>query len=191
MKRGELIWAGAVFLCLAWLALYSGRSGRPAEAPFCWPGGLERGARSTLLVFAHPKCPCTRATLSQVEGLARHSPVGARLYLVFLQPGDVEPDFHRTGLWWRAQEMPGVTVVRDDGGRLARRFGVYTSGQALLYDAAGHLVFAGGLTPARGHEGPSMGMDAVRSAFRGSHPAGNVPVYGCSLQSEGEEFCRP
>ena len=60
-----------------------------------------------------------------------------------------------------AAAIPGVLTFRDEDGDEARRFGAATSGHVMLYDAAGRLHFSGGITPARGHEGDSLGRDAV------------------------------
>lgn len=195
MQRMDVIWAGLVLACLSFLFLYQGRAGRQADAPAVWPGGLQRRAEFTLVMFAHPKCPCTRASLAQLERLLQsHSLLEAQV--VFLQPGSSEADFYRGELWEKAGQLPRVTLVRDEGGALCELFATYTSGQALLYDGAGVLRFAGGLTPGRGHEGDSAGLDAV-SAFLAAKPdAAAIPpvpvaVYGCPLFAEGEELCRP
>ena len=36
-----------------------------------------------------------------------------------------------------------------------------TSGQTLLYDTKGHLVFSGGITGGRGHEGDNTGRESI------------------------------
>jgi hypothetical protein len=79
-----------------------------------------------------------------------------------------------------------VDLRIDEGGAEARRFGAATSGQALLYDAAGRLVFSGGITPARGHSGDSAGRDAIiRWVERGTAPQKSAFVFGCSLHDPG------
>ena len=49
-----------------------------------------------------------------------------------------------------------------------QRFGAETSGQTLLYDRDGRLLFSGGTTGSRGHDGDNAGFashpDAPRSA---------------------------
>jgi hypothetical protein len=80
--------------------------------------------------------------------------------------------------------IPGVPSVDDEGGVEAKRFGVATSGHVLLFDRAGRLLFSGGITPARGHEGDSLGRDALIERLAGtrtiSGPA-TSPVFGCPL----------
>jgi hypothetical protein len=67
----------------------------------------------------------------------------------------------------------------------ARRFGASTSGQTLLYNMAGRLVFNGGITIARGHSGSNDGRDAVVALLSGLVPMHTItPVFGCSLVTE-------
>jgi hypothetical protein len=56
------------------------------------------------------------------------------------------------------------------------------SGFTLLYDPAGRLRFAGGITSARGHEGDSFGQRRILAVLSGD-PAdrADAPVFGCSL----------
>ena len=42
-----------------------------------------------------------------------------------------------------------MEVVIDDEGRLAKEYGVRTSGHALIYGPGGRLLFSGGLSPSR------------------------------------------
>ena len=79
----------------------------------------------------------------------------------------------------------GVRVHLDAEGAERRRFGIHTSGQVLVYDAAGRLAFAGGVTAARGHEGPNPGQAALTALLRDGSPASsNWAVFGCPLAVE-------
>ena len=62
------------------------------------------------------------------------------------------------------------------------RFGAATSGQVLLYDPKGQLMFAGGLTPDRGHLGDSPGRQRILSLVKtGAADAKESLVFGCPL----------
>jgi hypothetical protein len=85
-------------------------------------------------------------------------------------------------LWTDAAAIPGVRVIADRNGSEVSRFGAATSGQTLLYDPAGRLVFNGGITAARGHFGPNDGVDAIVSLLEhGTARHHSAPVFGCSL----------
>jgi hypothetical protein len=72
--------------------------------------------------------------------------------------------------------------VRDDGGAEASLFHAATSGQTALYDAAGNLLFSGGITRARGHAGDNAGLTAVVSLLTsGETEERGTPVFGCPL----------
>lgn len=91
--------------------------------------------------------------------------------------------WERTGLWSSAAAISGVMVRADIDGEAARRFGAATSGQALLYAIDGRLLFSGGITESRGHEGDNAGRSAIAALVLGAKTATPAasPVYGCPL----------
>jgi hypothetical protein len=111
-----------------------------------------------------------------------------RARVLFLKPALAPPGWEQTDLWRRAASIPGVQVLTDEGGAEARRLGAQTSGQAMLYDPGGALLFSGGITPSRGHEGDNAGADAIialtTQRATGPHAAA---VFGCPLQETSAE----
>jgi hypothetical protein len=103
-----------------------------------------------------------------------------------MTPTSFAEGWENTDLWGTAAGIPGVTVVRDDDGREARRFGAETSGQTLLYDERGVLVFSGGITGARAHAGNNVGRQSL-VALLNHEPAARsgTNVFGCSLFHAG------
>jgi hypothetical protein len=76
-----------------------------------------------------------------------------------------------------------VRAICDEGGIEARRFHAQTSGQTMLFDSAGHLLFSGGITGARGHAGDNVGQSAVVSLLKGGIATQHrTLVFGCSLR---------
>ena len=145
-------WLGAA-AGLSLLMDYDNRPGVAAHAPPAWPAesALVRDhERPTLVMLAHPRCDCTRASVGRAAELVARARQQPRDFVVFIKPGGVDTAWEQTELWAAAARIPGATVVRDDLGAEARRFGVETSGQTVLYDAGGRLLFAGGATGARG-----------------------------------------
>ncbi|PYQ17427.1 MAG: hypothetical protein DMF80_00745 [Acidobacteria bacterium] len=103
-------------------------------------------------------------------------------YVLFLRPHDVSPDWDGTDLWASAAAIPGTTVLRDDEGVEAERFHALTSGLTLVYDPRGRLLFQGGLTSSRGHEGDSFGRRRIISLLTtGTADRTDSPVFGCAL----------
>ncbi len=173
---------GMSFLVLMRYKGQAGEIGKPAEF---WPAEsrlMRARHQSNLVLVLHPHCPCSTASLAELARIM--AAAGARLagHVVFVRPGGTSPGWGRTGLWRDARALPGVTVLEDPDGAEANRFGARTSGQAVLYDQSGRLRFRGGITPARGHEGPSAGRDAVLAVLDKDAPrVVRCDVYGCPL----------
>jgi hypothetical protein len=166
---------------------YKSEPGDAAAAPARWPSG-SRVTRNTdgatLVLFAHPRCPCTRASISELARLLARFPERLSARVVFLRPADAGAEWDETDLVRRAAAIPGATTVRDDDGAEAARFRALTSGAAVLYDRNGRLLFAGGLTASRGHEGDSAGLRRITSLLRTGHAdRRDAPVFGCALQT--------
>jgi hypothetical protein len=133
-------------------------------------------------MLAHPHCPCTRATIAELARLMTDADGRVDTHVLFLKPSEMEEGWERTDLWRRAGSIAGVRVVSDVDGREAARFGATVSGQVLLYDRTGRLVFRGGITGARGHEGDNLGRRQLASLIRtGNAAARESRVFGCSL----------
>jgi hypothetical protein len=102
--------------------------------------------------------------------------------VVMVAPPGVDGEWDDTALRDRAGAIPGVWLGRDAEGREASRFGAQVSGFTLLYDAGGRLMFAGGLTASRGHEGDSLGLRQIAAALDGRPvEVREVPTFGCAL----------
>ncbi|BDI29078.1 hypothetical protein CCAX7_11290 [Capsulimonas corticalis] len=170
-------------MCVGFAALWS-YDARPAHAQTP-PARAPQAATATLLVFAHPKCPCTRATMTELAKLMARCGERLRATVVFVSPAGATTDWVEGDLWRDAAAIPGVAVRRDRGGAWARRLHAKVSGEAILYGADGRLLFTGGLTGSRGHEGDNDGEDAVAAlVLTGTSPRSGSPVFGCALENE-------
>lgn len=191
LAAGVLAWGGAVAAGFAELVRYEHRAGalaRPAVASArVAPGELARDV-PTLLLFLHPRCPCSVATIEELNRLlARRAGALAVTAHVYADPA-LGADWARGALWNAARSLPGVDVREDLLGATARRFDARVSGQALLFAPDGALLFSGGLTGSRGHAGDNPGRAAVEALLDGA-PAGptlTTPVFGCALRADAE-----
>ncbi len=178
------LWLTATSAGLVIATAYAGRPGASARAPSRWPAGStveRRSGRATLLMFAHSQCACTRASLRELERAMARADERIDAHVLFVNPrSGVTPVPRALDLRATAREIPGVHVVEDE--EEVRRFGALTSGQLLVYDEAGALIFQGGITAARGHEGASKGGEAVvRIATGSGATSASSDVFGCSL----------
>ena len=196
-KNGTILLAAIVLwllmICAGTGLLWSYQStpGIAAAALERWPADsrIRRDAdRATLVMLAHPHCPCTRASLGELARLMAQARGRVSAYVLFVKPSGFPDGWERTDLLADASAIPGVTVVRDDEGVEAGRFRAATSGQTMLYDGGGRLLFSGGITGARGHEGDNAGRAAVVSLLNTSQAGQReTPVFGCPLFAPGDE----
>lgn len=196
MKKSRLILstAGALWLLTIGAGTgalwgYESRPGPAAAAPDRWPAAsrIKPSGRATLVMSAHPRCPCTRASIGELAKLMTQAQGRVTAYVLFVRPPDFAAGWEQTDLWASAAAIPGVTPVRDDGGAEAGLFHAATSGQTALYDAAGRLLFSGGITRARGHAGDNAGLTAAVSLLTsGETEERGTPVFGCPLFAQTE-----
>jgi hypothetical protein len=181
-----LLWAGAVALGTTHLWKYKASEGIPAQPSSGWPSETQLvrpQGQLTLVLLVHPRCPCSRATLGELATLMSTCDGRLNATVLMLRPAGMPDGWERTDLWTTAAAIPGVRVVTDLAGSESRRFGAATSGQALLYAADGRLLFAGGITESRGHQGDNAGRSAIASLVLGDAANGmtQTPVFGCPL----------
>ena len=180
-----MVWLATVLVGMGVLWRYATAASDPGAPPSHWPvaSSLERSrSLPTLVMVIHPHCPCSRATLGELAVLMAQADGRVAADVVFVSPEGTDEDWAKTDLWRTAGAIPGVRVVRDDGDLEARRFGAETSGQTLLYGSDGHLLFAGGITAARGHAGNNRGRSAILELLDHRDAAREeTPVFGCHL----------
>lgn len=182
-----LLWLAGVGFGMRTLWGYSYTPGPAAAAVAEWPANsalVPDRILPTLVVFAHPQCPCTRVTLEELARLLTHTRNRAAVHVVFYRPASADPDWARNDIWDAAAAIPGVDVRADEDGRESERFGAFVSGQTFLYDAHRRLLFSGGITLGRGHAGDNPGRDAIESWLSGAVGAARAPVFGCLIRPD-------
>lgn len=169
---------------------YESTPGVAAATPERWPhdSRIKPAAdRATLVMLAHPHCPCTRASIGELSRLMTQAQGRVTAYVLFVKPPGFSDGWEQTDLWASAAAIPGVTPLLDDGGVEAGRFHAATSGQTALYDAAGGLLFSGGITGARGHAGDNAGRAAIVALLTSDEAEERgTPVFGCPLFAQNE-----
>jgi len=181
------LWLASLAVGFGVLWRYKSTPGGQGRPPVQWPAqsAIFRNPNgATLLMFVHPRCPCTHASISELARLLARVPTRLQTHVVVAEPAGVPVGWTDTELVQRAHAIPGVDVVRDEAGREAARFHAIVSGLAVLYDASGRRLFSGGITASRGHEGDSFGRERLLAALSGK-PADRdeSPVFGCALSS--------
>src|SRR5712691_9155559 len=195
-----VLWVFAVSAGLWIMWGYENSPGTAATPPARWPAESRIPRASdgaTLIMMAHPHCPCTRASVGELALLMARTQGRVTAYVLLLKPQGVPDNWEKTDLWNSAASIPGVHVLSDEDGIEAERFHTATSGQTLLYDKDGRLLFSGGITAARGHSGDNAGSQALARLLIGGTPSRpHTPVFGCALFdramrcAQGGDACR-
>jgi len=175
------------------LITFEQTAGSVGAAPLRWPASsaVKRfKGHPEILVFVHPFCSCTDATMAELAQLSVRKKPGAitpAITVLFYRPRG--SGWVPNGLWRTAQSFENAHVVWDDDGREANKFGARTSGYALLYNAEGNLLFRGGVTGSRGHRGDNDGLDELAASLDSQRPARAASrVFGCALGSSDKEL---
>jgi hypothetical protein len=179
------LWSAAALIGWERMESYAYRPAAANSATLTWPK-LDRDflqrERTRIVVFAHPGCPCTRATLAELEEVLASCRGDICASIVFVT-ADLPPEVIKTSdTVAAAQQLKRVTVVFDERGELAARFGATVSGEAFVFNAADQRIFHGGITVGRGHRGLSPGRERLEQAINTPDvDAGSAPVFGCRL----------
>jgi hypothetical protein len=174
-------------ICLGFLTLmreeYSPAKTLSQGASFPGMSSISLSAREpTLILFVHPLCPCTRASFHELEALLTEVSGKVSVVIVFTVPEGLPSDWKQGDLWQSAKTLADVRVTTDRNGMESRRFCVTGSGHCLLYSPSGALLFSGGITASRGHDGENPGRLALLSLITTGHAViDKTPVFGCSL----------
>jgi hypothetical protein len=181
------LWIAAVGVGLSRLWAYASVPAPASQVAPAWPAqsSVPRAqGLPTLVVFAHPKCPCSRASIGELARMMTHVHGRLEPVVLFYRAANTEPGWEKTDLWDAAAAISGVRVISDPDGAEAEAFGVLASGHTLLYGADRRLLFSGGITSARGHAGDNPGSQAIVALTLNSGPAiARTSVFGCFLRA--------
>lgn len=180
---------GGLLSGLAGLLALGAYDSRPANQrgwQTSWPTSVPLAANrdsATTLMFVHPHCPCTVASVEQLLEVLKSA--SARATLVVYEPDSVTSDWSQGPLLQLAAEYPQqLSLVRDPQGSLAAKFGACASGTCLVYGADLRLRYAGGLTLSRGHRGDNAGQATLLRILHdpiNAATAATFPIFGCSI----------
>ncbi|HEY4260324.1 MAG TPA: hypothetical protein VGM98_09190 [Schlesneria sp.] len=193
-------WFAAVAGGLHYFNNYETTPGSTSTSSDRWPtSGAVTFApgQVNLVVFAHPRCPCTRASLNELKSLLRDCPAPVSAKILFWVPPQASSDWTSSDLWEQARAIANVQLVADEGGRHAHGFGATTSGHLMIFAPDGTRLYSGGLTTGRGRLGNHSGLAAIRTLIVQQQPLpAETAVYGCplfnspTLSENGTELCQ-
>lgn len=179
------VWFTAAIFGIASLHRYSGTPAPVGRSQVRWPVSSQikpSPRKATFVLFLHPHCPCSRASVAVMNEIVTQFPSAAEYHAVFVRPTGVNDDWAETDLFRKCKSMVGLVTSIDEDGSEAKKFGAKASGQTYIYDADHRLAFSGGITPGRGMEGKGEERTMVESALskKLSSPL-HSPTFGCAL----------
>src|SRR5262245_2323003 len=112
-----------VVLCSVWLLVvtagtvafwnYGKTAGSAGATPQRWPAGAPFSldpAHDTLVMFAHPQCACTRASLEELNQLMAQCQGKVVTHILFFKPDKFSEAWANSGLWGNAAAISGVRI---------------------------------------------------------------------------------
>ena len=186
LALGFIMWVSALGAGYYILLDYHHSPSLSGQVPSVWPAASQLTLHSntpTLLVMLHPHCGCSKATLNELEKILARTRERLSVEMVFVGSTDLLNQIEESELWLTASRLPYTTITLDRDGVEAKHFGSFASGQVGLFTPEGTLLFQGGITSARGHEGDNLGATTIVTSVL-SHATKDVsktPVFGCDL----------
>lgn len=185
-------WVCSILLSYGYIIYYHQVEGSSDRSARDWPLNANLSLDSqkpTMVLAVHPKCPCTVATCRELARLLLRAHRPVKIYALVFTPSP-NPDGEE---WFNSPTMsdlkrvPLLEMIKDENGELAQSFGMSTSGDIRLYSSNRHLLFAGGITASRAHEGECAATDKLFSRIRGeSSQYFEYPVFGCPITETDE-----
>ncbi len=185
LATAVFIWLASVSYGLGFLYNYSLKPANMQQVLKNWPEESKikfAKNQANLVLFLHPHCQCSEASLAELQKIQAQFHKKFKTHLVFILPEGTEQDWIHTKLWKKSQNLANTELIIDKSLQEAKVFASTSSGQVYLFNKERELIFLGGITSARGHQGDSIGNSAIKAYFRsGNMSVEKAPSFGCSL----------
>jgi len=120
MWIGLCVWIVAVVVGWSVLTRYSNQASPRTTAPdLVIPAEVSQSAPYRLLMFVHPRCPCSVASLRELARVMSRCPREVDATIHFYRPETAGDDWVHGNLWDSAMAIPGVRAAIDPGGKTA------------------------------------------------------------------------
>ncbi len=180
-----ILWLGIITYGFSVLLDYEFKVNSNSTTIKSWPANsqLKQDPKlDTLLIFVHPHCPCSRASIAELDRLLTSFHQKLHTIVIFSKPAGKDDAWLKSDLWTKAESLPGATIFVDDENKEAKIFMANTSGEILLFKRGGALIYHGGITSSRGHEGDNHGKTLISNYLKtGRMPGEEGQAFGCSL----------
>ena len=96
------LWLASVCGGMGVLLQYASTAGDPGEPPPVWPADTTippPNRQPVLIMMAHPRCPCTRASLDSLAWVMTRARGHVAAYVLFYRPAGFPNGWEKTDLW--------------------------------------------------------------------------------------------
>ena len=151
-----------------------------------WPDGTAVSRSSeqlTLLLFVHPRCSCTRASVQELSRVLSRTKQLPAVRVIASCPRNATREWRESSIVADAAALPNAALIDDAWGAESARFGAVVSGTVIVFSQGGSRLFSGGVTSSRGHTGVSTGGQMLLAVLNGeaARQQAAAPVFGCRL----------
>ncbi|MCC9601701.1 hypothetical protein LOC67_14170 [Stieleria sp. JC731] len=151
-------------------------------ARHCSPGN-----RKCILFFYQPGCPCTVAAARNLQRISPLLDPHPDILAFAYQPDNAPSNWLKKRSTETLNRITSTKVIIDTNGKIAGSLGVKTSGHCIVYSKARGVIFSGGLTPLRGHEGTGPSLTQFTHCINDQdEPFTEWPVFGCSIADNAQ-----
>ncbi|WP_372367665.1 hypothetical protein [Candidatus Uabimicrobium sp. HlEnr_7] len=202
----SVLWVFAIVASFYFLGAYENKPGQLGKISKKWVENsliVRNPEKPTLLLFLHPHCPCSKATVGSLEFILSRCRQPLEVRVVFYVPENAKKNWEKTSLFHTISNISStlgnkkkdivIDIYLDSGGAEAINFGAAISGTALLYSKNSDLVFHGGVTLSRGHfdSGDNFGVSSIVNFINEkSQSKSQTPVFGCPIfEVKGTDVC--
>ncbi len=136
-----------------------------------------------VVMALHPKCPCTRTTLAELERLLAIESQSTRCTFLVSMPSNQSLSWIDTDTTSFAKNLPNSFLVIDVDSKVSHQLGLKNSGALLVVQSDGTISFSGGITSGRTCSVKNPGSEAVLALIR-REPLQDIttPTFGCVLK---------
>ncbi len=123
IRLSVMLWCMVIVVGVALAARFDGTAGTGSQPPITWPENKLISLdshRDTLLMFLHPHCPCSAASLTDLSKLMTSFKSPPAAYLVNVVPPGASVDWAQSELIESAKTIAHVIVLDDVDGKTGR-----------------------------------------------------------------------
>ena len=180
------VWLIAISTGLYFLYQYQNKNGELGTSSSHWIESSNihfEENKNNVLMFLHPYCPCSRASLNELAKILSHKIKPSTVKIILAKPESKDSNWvYESPLYKITKELNFQSLI-DKNSHESKLFEAKTSGLVLIFNKDKKLMFRGGITDSRGHEGDNKGAQKALTILQSisSQSLEEFFVFGCEI----------